>query len=574
MDSMIKKGPVNRKWNAAGTKVLSYYQEIWHTGLKDHKVITAPDMEVLNSKVEAQIYKWNKQWADYTEKIRLAEEKKANIEKAEQLTLEAQNALSELENLLTSALDINHEIDWDSLKRNEPFSEPMPVKPKPPVIIEFPEKPSKSSPKYTPRLSLITKIFKSIANKRIEQCEKKYAEDIAIWESNKRQIEDLNEMNRKKHEEDTKKWEADVREWEKRKAEFIENQRIYNENIDNLKLQYNEGKPQAVVEYCKLVLNNSVLPEFIKKEFDIDYIPDTRILIVDYMLPVPEDLPRLKEVKYVQSENRLKEVYYTSSFLDKLYDTTIYRLLLRIIHELFDADTANNIDAISLNGWVNFISKATGKRENACIASIQVRKETFSDIDLKNVDPKICFKNLKGVGSSKLSGITPIQPILQINKNDHRFIQSREVVSELDSSTNLATMDWEEFEHLIRELFEKEFSSYGGEVKVTRASRDGGVDAVVFDPDPIRGGKIVIQAKRYTNTVGVAAVRDLYGTVVNEGATKGILVTTADYGPDAYEFAKNKSLTLLNGSNLLHLLEKHGHKARIDLQEAKMLNKD
>ena len=130
-------------------------------------------------------------------------------------------------------------------------------------------------------------------------------------------------------------------------------------------------------------------------------------------------------------------------------------------------------------------------------------------------------------------------------------------------------MDWEDFEHLIRELFEKEFSRAGGEVKVTQASRDGGVDAVAFDPDPIRDGKIVIQAKRYTSTVGVSAVRDLYGTVMNEGATKGILVTTADYGPDAYEFAKGKPLTLLNGSNLLHLLEKHGHKATIDLKAAK-----
>ena len=124
---------------------------------------------------------------------------------------------------------------------------------------------------------------------------------------------------------------------------------------------------------------------------------------------------------------------------------------------------------------------------------------------------------------------------------------------------------------MIRELFEKEFQTNGGEVKVTQASRDGGVDAIAFDPDPIRGGKIVIQAKRYTNTVGVSAVRDLYGTVLNEGATKGILVSTADYGPDAYEFSKGKPLTLLNGSNLLHLLEKHGHHAKIDLREAKKI---
>jgi restriction system protein len=170
--------------------------------------------------------------------------------------------------------------------------------------------------------------------------------------------------------------------------------------------------------------------------------------------------------------------------------------------------------------------------------------------------------------------LTPIAPLLTIDKTDRRFVSSYDVTDQLDDYYNLAAMDWEDFEHLIRELFEKEFSKSGGEVKVTQASRDGGVDAIAFDPDPIRGGKIVIQAKRYTNIVGVAAVRDLYGTVVNEGATKGILITTADFGADSYEFARGKPITLLNGSNLLHMLEKHGTKAKIDLREAKQILAD
>ncbi|MNR05728.1 Mrr restriction system protein [compost metagenome] len=158
---------------------------------------------------------------------------------------------------------------------------------------------------------------------------------------------------------------------------------------------------------------------------------------------------------------------------------------------------------------------------------------------------------------------------MEMNREDRRFIEGRDVAHTLDEGTNLASMSWEDFEHLVRELFEQEFRSRGGEVKVTRSSSDGGVDAVAFDPDPISGGKIVIQAKRYTRTVGVAAVRDLYGTVMNEGASKGILVTTADYGPDAYQFANGKPLTLLNGANLLHLLDKHGRRARIDIREAR-----
>lgn len=56
---------------------------------------------------------------------------------------------------------------------------------------------------------------------------------------------------------------------------------------------------------------------------------------------------------------------------------------------------------------------------------------------------------------------------------------------------------------------------------------------------------------------------------MNEGASRGILVATSDYGPDAYRFASDKPLTLLNGANLLYLLERHGYDARIDLADAR-----
>ena len=75
---------------------------------------------------------------------------------------------------------------------------------------------------------------------------------------------------------------------------------------------------------------------------------------------------------------------------------------------------------------------------------------------------------------------------------------------------------------------------------------------------------MIIQAKRYKHTVGVSAVRDLFGTLQNEGASKGILVTTSGYGKAAYDFANGKPLELLEGSHLLFLLEEHaGIKARI-----------
>ncbi len=133
---------------------------------------------------------------------------------------------------------------------------------------------------------------------------------------------------------------------------------------------------------------------------------------------------------------------------------------------------------------------------------------------------------------------------------DKRFIAQTDVLSGLESRPNLLELTPGEFEALVSNLF----SQMGLDTKLTRSSRDGGVDAVAFDTRPVLGGKVVIQAKRYKDTVGVSAVRDLYGTMLNEGASKGILVCTSGYGTAAFEFAKDKPIELIDGGGLLYLL--------------------
>ena len=245
-------------------------------------------------------------------------------------------------------------------------------------------------------------------------------------------------------------------------------------------------------------------------------------------------------------------------------------LCLRLATEIARLDDDDIVKAVAVNGWANYTERSTGQRKQAYCASLFATKEQILALNLSALDSLEAFSALKGVSARSLE-LAPIAPIIRLDTNDPRFVDAKEVLSKMAESENLAAMDWEDFEHLCRELFERAFASSGAEVKVTQASRDQGGDAVVFDPDPLRGGKIVIQAKRYTNTVDVSAVRDLYGAVINEGAVKGILVTTSHYGSESYSFAKDKPLTLLNGNELLGLLEKHGYKFRINLAEAKKL---
>lgn len=568
---MIQVGKAEAHYNVSGTKILKYSVEMYHNGLHEHKLISAPELDILQNKANLQANKWNEKWERIEEKQNIRDSKEENIEDAFLRTEEAINELNILDNLLNYTLSIDDKVNWNDLKRKDKFTKKKPLEPNRGAFKELPHKPSKMATEFVPTFTLFEKIFKNKKKLKIQEYENKYLKAVNDWEKDKHFICEYNEKIEKQFQIDLLLWKNGVNEFNKEKDNFINKQEEYNLKIDRFKNEYLENNQESIVQYCEIVLNNSEYPDYFPRNFEIEYNQDNKILIVDYELPYIEKITKIKEVKYISSRKELKEYYLTDAQINKNYDDILYKISLRTVHELFEADIINALDAISFNGWVNSINKATGKEENNFILSIQVTKIAFDKIDLSNIDPKACFRNLKGVSSSKLSSLTPIRPILQINKNDKRFVDGYDVADSLGEETNLAAMNWEDFEHLIREIFEKEFQSNGGEVKVTRASRDGGVDAIAFDPDPIRGGKIVIQAKRYTNTVGVASVRDLYGTVVNEGATKGILVSTSDYGPDAYEFAKDKPLTLLSGSNLLHLLQKHGHHAKIDLREAKAI---
>jgi restriction system protein len=309
-------------------------------------------------------------------------------------------------------------------------------------------------------------------------------------------------------------------------------------------------------------------PTFVPPEFELRFDEESKILIVEHKFP---DIGGLRWTKGVQLKSG-RVVKAANQKEAKEAAARLYPILcLRLACEVARVDYDNLISAVVINGWADYTDRSTGRPKLAYCASLFATKEQLLSINLTAADPIAAFSALKGVAARSLE-LTPIAPILRLNTEDKRFVEAKEILGSMDKGENLAAMNWEDFEHLCRQIFEMAFAGSGAEVKVTQASRDQGVDAVIFDPDVIRGGKIVVQAKRYTNTVEVSAVRDLYGAVINEGATKGILVTTSHFGPDAYGFAKDKPITLLNGEELLGLLEKYGYKFRIDLEEAKRLN--
>lgn len=351
------------------------------------------------------------------------------------------------------------------------------------------------------------------------------------------------------------RWSAERHKYD---AAAVQDARI----VASLRADVRAGHSDAIEATATTALRNSRYQE---DQPVVHYDSESRILLVQYVLP---DFERIEIVE----PEKLKALQ--GKRLAQQKDKASCSLLLRASYDLACIFESSPVEALALNAEVTFVDPTTGHLRTEVVASLFSRLDEIRKLNISSVEPKAAFKALKGVSAGDFSRINPVQPIYAHNKSDGRIVEGRQVIDGLAPDENLAAMHWEEFEHLIRQLFEMEFASNGSEVRVTRASHDSGVDAIVFDPDPIRGGKIVIQAKRYVNTVDASAVRDLFGTVQSEGANKGILITTSSYGPESYEFAKNKPITLLNGENLLWLLQKHGHTFSIDLQAARQLLKE
>ena len=557
---MIEIGEAEARVTAKGTHT-GYKLRVYHSGLNDVRYLTAADLDILQGKLDNLIYSWEQKW----ERKEAAEARKEtanlkarNVEESKEQTKKAQIDLDSLHNLLRDTLTIDDTVDWSALKNTSPFKKPKPKNPNLAIISPEPKRED-----FQKAISIFAIIFGQ-KEKVLDRQEQEFRAALEQWEKEKKKTISANQRTEKL-------FGGSLAKWQSEKETFENAQQALNDKVDAIKKRYLSRDEEAVMEYCEIVLTNSKYPDEFPSDFEIEYSAQSKMLIVDFALPDIEALPKKVSVRYIASRDTFEEKYLSAVKLKALYNSVCYQIAIRTLHELFEADSVNALESMTFNGYVTRTNPATGHRETNCILSVQANKAEFSKINLDNVEAKACFRALKGVGSANLATLTPVKPILQLDRLDKRFKDHYEVAAELNDSTNLAAMDWEDFEHLVRELFEAEFASNGGEVRVTQASADGGVDAVAFDPDPIRGGKIVIQAKRYTNTVGVAAVRDLYGTVMNEGANKGILVTTSNYGADSYNFAKDKPITLLNGSNLLHLLEKHGRKAKIDIREAKRI---
>jgi restriction endonuclease Mrr len=98
----------------------------------------------------------------------------------------------------------------------------------------------------------------------------------------------------------------------------------------------------------------------------------------------------------------------------------------------------------------------------------------------------------------------------------------------------LRSINWRTFEKLLADILE----SFGYEIELQRGTKDGGVDLFALRKNDALGPqRFLLQAKRWSNKVGVEPVRQLAFLHSHLRVTKACLATTATFTRGAWELA-------------------------------------
>lgn len=351
-------------------------------------------------------------------------------------------------------------------------------------------------------------------------------------------------------------WAADMRRYEDwAQAQLAEICR-HNASIREMTAALGNADARAAVRYFSAALDASTAwPEGLPRRVMAAYDSVARELVLNWELPRYDVIPETKSVRYRPTADRDEEKARPVTQRRALYSDVLAQCLLLVLHELFAADEFGALESVVLNGFVDDHDPATGRRAQVVLATVRVARSTFADLRLDQVNAVDCLVDgLQGQLAARPDQRATVRPIRAPD-------DVRKGVSTHggDEEPDLYEMDPFAFESLVADLFR----AMGMQAVRTQRSNDGGVDVDALDPTPISGGKIVVQVKRYRNLVPPSAVRDLYGTVQDAGANKGVLVTTSRFGHGSHTFAKDKPLELLSGAELVRLLHEHGLRGQL-----------
>ncbi len=392
-----------------------YRMPLRFTALNKYRVITSDMPLFVVHKAAHQLGRWVSQWEYRTDlrKRRLGLEMNAKRDDlkpsqkrkiADSRTALAQEDITPLRTVLASALSREPSFNWDMLKTIPEYPFPAPEAPQwpaKPAMPALPREPQRTDEAYLPQLDAMDKVVKS-------RREEKERAAMVKYEAAHRQWGEICQRINQVHQEQLRQWghavkvlkdrhDQETHLWSLGHQKFMLEREQCKPLVEAKRQAYMIGDPYSVLDYCDMLLAWSPYPDFLPQAFDLDYFPEQKGLLVEYLLPPLRVLPRLNTVEYNEATDSFRETLLTDEQRTVMYADLLNEIPLRSLYELFTGDKAGAIQMIRFDGYIFLDEQPNSGAPPSCVLTIETGRDAFMSLDLAHTPPAESFEQIGGI---------------------------------------------------------------------------------------------------------------------------------------------------------------------------------
>ncbi len=307
--------------------------------------------------------------------------------------------------------------------------------------------------------------------------------------------------------------------------------KVIRKRLENF---YNNDSNEILVVYKDFYTH--LVPDIDSMKYiNFSYNNKKAILELEFIIP-DEDFNRIKGIKYIKSKSEIKELYFTNSEFENLYENLVFNSMLSTVSKVWYY-FKDNIDEFIVNAYVNKLNPSNGDNENYYFASVKLSKNDIPFDKLSLLDSKMFFDS---------KGARYKLPLINTKKIDVYEFSGKKMMDVIDDD-----IDGFDFENLTKELLEKNGFE---KIVVTQSSGDYGADVIAYKD----GIKYAIQCKKYSAKVGVKAVQEVIAAQSMYKCHVGVVLTNNYFTASAETLAESNGILLWDKDKLDELITNAG----------------
>ncbi|MBK8015151.1 MAG: restriction endonuclease [Deltaproteobacteria bacterium] len=346
---------------------------------------------------------------------------------------------------------------------------------------------------------------------------------------------------------------------------FLTVQYVHNRDLRAFRARFEAGSPKAVAEYLETVFERAEYPASLRLRHKVAVSEDARKAQVDLTMVAYEDFPNVADYKFVKKTRESRPIAMKRAEQESLYEEVVVQLVVRVMHEVFEAVYIDAVHEVAVNCWVEVADRSaaagkdadgdgtegTGPNNARCIAAVQSERDTFEAINLARKSPSSVLESLDGRVSKSCHGAEAVEPRCLVVWSGATTDSSKS-----ETLRRLMDMSGDGFGALARSLLERMVDEEGGRLQSFATSADGEVDATATlgAEDDL----CAFAVRRHARTIPDDAVHDLLRRVESEGLGRAMLLSTGTFDKDAERGIQNDSVVIVDGPRLVSLLALHG----------------